>query len=86
MQTSVAPRFPCLDGLFRDLTRIEEVSVGLAGATAEGAELASDKTDVGEIDVAIDDVSDDVAGKFAAQEIGSDEKAEEVIAFGIGEK
>ena len=61
------PDFPSLYGLFSDLLRIEEVSIGLAGAAAEGAEFASDKTDVGEIDVPVDHVGDNVAGQFAAQ-------------------
>src|SRR5579864_8302650 len=47
-----------------------EVSVRLAGAAAEGAEFASHETDIGEIDVAVDDVGDDVAGEFGAQQVG----------------
>ena len=42
----------------------EEVGVRLTRAAAEGAELASDETDVGEIDVAIDNIGDDVAGEL----------------------
>ena len=60
-----------------------EVAVRLARAAAEGAELASDKTDVGEIHVAIDDVGDDIADQFAAQHVGGDQQAEQIVAFGI---
>ena len=54
-----------------------------ARAAAEGAELASDETHVGEVDVAVDDVGDDIAGKFATKFIGGDQQSEEIVAFGI---
>ena len=79
-------KIPCLDGLFRDLLRFKEVSIGLPRAAAEGAELASDETNVGEIDVAVHDVGDNVAGKLAAQEIGGDEQANQVVAFSVGKE
>ena len=75
---------PGFDGLLRDLLWIEEISVGLARAAAEGAELASHKTDVGEIDVAIHDVGDEVAAEFGAQQVGGGEQAEKIVAFGAG--
>ena len=86
MQTSVAPELPGLDGLLRDLIRVEEVSVGLARAAAEGAELASHKTNVGEVDVAIHDIRNKVAGKFGAQQVGGGEQAEQIIAFGVSQR
>src|SRR5262245_26306325 len=58
------PRF---DGLFGNLLWIQKVSVGFTRATTESAELASDKTNVSEIDVAVDDIRHDVAGEFAAE-------------------
>jgi hypothetical protein len=61
-----------------------EISVRLAGTAAEGAELASHKTDVSEIDIAVDHVSDDVADEFGAESVGGDEQAKEIIALGIG--
>ncbi len=77
---------PGLDGLLRHLVEREEVGVGLARAAAEGAELASHETDVGEIDVAVDHVGDEVAGEFGAQQVGGDQQAEEIVAFGIGQR
>ncbi len=77
---------PGFAGFLRHLIEREEVCVGLARAAAEGAELASDKTDVGEIDVAVDDVGDDVAGEFGAQYVGGGEQAEQIVAFGVGER
>ena len=53
--------FPGFGCLLRDLIETQEVGVGFARAAAEGAEFASDKTDVGEIDIAVHDVGDDIA-------------------------
>ena len=55
---------------------LEKVGVGFTRATAEGAEFTSNETDVREINVAVDDVGDDVSGQFATQYIGSDQQAE----------
>ena len=77
---------PGFDGFLRDLIRIEEVRVGLARAAAEGAELASHKTDVGEVDVAIHDIGDEVAGEFGAQQVGGGEQSEQVVAFGVSQR
>src|ERR1700730_12142021 len=63
-------KLPGFDRFFRHLIEREEITVGLARAAAEGAEFASDETDVGEIDISIDHVSDDIAGEFSAQQIG----------------
>ena len=68
MQTSVAPSVPGFNRLLSDLFDAEEVPVGFARAAAEGAELAADKTDIGEIDIAIDDVGDEIADQFAAKQ------------------
>ena len=78
-------KLPGFDGLLRHLIEGEEVGVRLARATAEGAEFASHETDVGEVDVAVDHVGDDVAGEFGAQDVRGDQQAEEIVAFGVGE-
>ena len=83
MQTSVAPSCPGFDGFLRHGLKAVEVAVLFARAAAEGAKLASDKADVGEIDIAIDDVGDQVADQFAAQHVGRDQQSEKVVAFGI---
>ena len=74
-----------LDGFLRDLIRFEEIGVRLARTAAEGAELASDETDVREVDVAIHDVGDEIAAKFGAQQVGGGEHAEQVIALDVGQ-
>ena len=56
------------------------------GADAKGAELASHKADVGEVDVAGDDVADDVSHKLTADFVGGHREAEEVISASRGEK
>ena len=66
---------PGFDGFARHIVERVEVRVGLARAAAEGAELASHKTDVGEIDVAVHHVGDDVAREFGAQHVGGDQQA-----------
>ena len=76
------PELPRFDGFASHVVESVEVGVGLARAAAEGAELASHETDVGEIDVAVDHVGDDVAGEFGAKQVGRDQQAEEVVAFG----
>jgi hypothetical protein len=77
---------PGFDCLLRHLIECEEVSIRLAWTAAEGAELASDETDVGEIDVAVDHISNDVAAELGAQEVGGDQEAEKVVAFGVGQR
>ena len=78
-------KFPGLHGLPSHVVERVKVCIGLARPAAEGAELASHKTDVGEIDVAVDHVGDDVADEFGAQHVGRDQQAQQVVAFGIGE-
>ena len=50
-----------LTRLVGDLFQREKVRLGMVGAAAEGTEFAADETNVGEIDVASDDVSNDLA-------------------------
>ena len=70
MQTSVAPRRPRLLGPVGDLVERERVGVGVGAPLGEGAEPAADVADVGEVDVAVDDVGDLVADGVAAQVVG----------------
>ena len=79
------PDLPGFDRLAGHVFERVEVGVRFARAAAEGAEFASDKTNVGEIDVAIDHVGDDVAREFGAQQIRGDQQAEQIVAFGIGQ-
>ncbi len=74
---------PGFDGFLRHGVEAVEVAVGFARSAAEGAKFASDKTDVGEIDVAIDHVGDQIADQIAAQHVGRDQQAEQIVAFGI---
>jgi hypothetical protein len=64
----------------------KKVSVGLARAAAEGTEFAADKTDVSEINVAIHNVGNDVAGEFDSQAIRSDQQGEKVVTLSVREK
>src|SRR5450432_4555120 len=66
------PKFPRFFSFVSDLVRIEEVCVRLARAAAEGAEFASHKADIGEINVAVHHVSNEVADEFTAQIVGGD--------------
>ncbi len=52
---------PGFHGFARHIVESVEIGVGLARPAAEGAELASHETDVGEIDVAVHHIGDDVA-------------------------
>src|SRR6266849_2769077 len=61
---------PCLVCVFRDFVETEIVGVRFARAAAESAEFASDEADVGEVNVAVDDVGDQVAGQLGTQEVG----------------
>ncbi len=69
MQTSVAPRATASrDFREHDLVGMV-VGVGFPSLPLEAAELASDETDIGEVDVAIDDVGNFVADVFGAREV-----------------
>jgi hypothetical protein len=74
------------DGLGGNLLGSMEVSVVLARATAEGAELATDKANVCEINIAVYDVSNDVADHLAPQLISGHQEAEEVVTVGVGDR
>src|SRR5437879_9981491 len=58
----------------------------MVGATAECTEFAADETDIGEVDVAGDDVSNHVPGERATQLVSRDEQAEQVVAFALGQQ
>ena len=55
-------------------------------AAAEGAKAALLDADVGEVDVAIDDVADDIADGLGAQLIGGGEHRQQIGAFGLEER
>ena len=73
------------DGFLRDLVRVQEICVGFSRPAAEGAELASDEANIREVDIAIDDVRDQVAGECAAKIVGSNEQSEKVVSFGVSQ-
>src|ERR1700719_603094 len=77
------PGFACLLG---HLLKAEKVGVRLARAAAEGAEFAADETDISEIDVAVDNVGDDVSDDLATQSVSRDEQTEEIVAVGVREQ
>jgi hypothetical protein len=58
------------------------VGVGLPALTLEAAELASHETDIGEVDIAIDDVGDFVTDVLGAREVGASDGRAQVIAAG----
>jgi hypothetical protein len=72
-----------LQGLLRDIFRFEEVGVGFAWAAAEGTKLASHEANISEVDIAVNDVSDEIAAEFGAQQVRGRQQAEQVVAFGV---
>src|SRR5450631_786964 len=61
------PQIPRLYGLFSNLLRIEKVRIGFARAATESAEFAPHKTNIREIDIAIDHVGDEIAHQLTSQ-------------------
>src|SRR5580704_101990 len=53
------PGFSCLLG---DLVEAEKVRVGFTRAAAEGTELAAYEADIGEINITVHDIGDDISG------------------------
>ena len=82
MQTSVAPRATRVGDLRDDGLVGMVVGVGLPALALEAAELASDETDVGEVDIAIDDVGDFVADVFGARQVGALDHRAQIVALG----
>src|ERR1700730_18325524 len=62
-----------------------KIGVWRAGSPRETAETTTNEANVGEIDVAIDDVGDSVAHGFAAQGVCHRDQSIECGAFGVGE-
>ena len=58
------------------------VGVGLPALALEAAELASHETDIGEVDIAIDDVGDFVADVLGARDVGAFDCRAQVVAIG----
>ena len=56
------------------------------GPRAEGAEFASHKTHISEVNVAIYDVGNEIAGEFGAQQVSGGQQGEQVIAFRMSQR
>ena len=75
----------CLPCAADDLVEREEVALLLAEVAAERAEAAPFDADVGEVDVAVDDVGDAVAVDLPAQFVRRGHQREEPRAVGLEE-
>ena len=75
-------QLPGLLGAVGDLLEGEAEGVGVGAALGERAEAAADVADVGEVDVAVDDVGHLVAHGVAAQVVGQPADRVEVGALG----
>ena len=73
---------PRLLGAVGDLVERERVGVGVGAPLGERAEPAADVADVGEVDVAVDDVGDVVADRLAAQVVGQPADLAQQVALG----
>jgi len=78
------PRFG-FERLRPNLLGREEIRGLVARSDAEGAELASHKADVGEIDVAGDDVANDIPDQATADFVAGHDQTEQVSSFAAGE-
>src|SRR6266700_6593017 len=76
---------PRLDRFIGYLFWFEKVSIRFARTTAERAKLATYKTDIRKVDVAINDISNDVPGEFGAKEVGGNKQADKIAAISAGE-
>ena len=90
-QTALDADLGCSPGrrltrLLTDLFRSEEISRLITRTDTERAKLTPHKADVGEIDVAGDDVADNVAYKLPADFIRGNGEPEQLIAAGICEE
>ena len=75
---------PGVGHLFDDRLVRMVVRVGFPALALEAAELASDEADVGEIDVAVDDVGDFIANVGGARQVGAfDHRAQIGVLAGI---
>ena len=89
---------PALDAHFRrapiprflrargDLVVGQEVRIGVVAALREGAEAAPHVTDVREVDVAVDDVRDDVADGVAPHVVGDPAQLLERVPLGFEQR
>ena len=57
-----------------------KIRIRFARTAAERAELASDKTDIRKIDIAIHYIADDVAHEFAAQIVRRNQQCQQRLA------
>ena len=75
-----------LAGLLANFFGREEVGGTIPRSDAKGTEFAAHVADVGEVDVAGDNVTDDVSGKLTADFVGGNRQPEEVVAGGRSEE
>ncbi len=84
MHTSVAPH--CSASRDFCATSSSERGCRVARTHAEGAELAPDETNVGEIDVAGDDVADYISHQPPPDFVGRNHQPEDVVAGAVSEQ
>src|ERR1700728_169021 len=77
---------PCFNRFLSDLIRLKKICVRFARAAAEGAEPASHKANVGEVNVAIYHIGNEVTGEFGAQQVGGGEHTEQIVTFGVSQR
>ena len=75
--------FPCFDGSTPDLFERVKVSVLFARRPAKGTEAASNKTDVGEVDISIDDVGDHITNAFSPDAVSRQDQSFHLRAAGL---
>src|SRR5205823_2526000 len=71
-----------LDNALGNFVKGEIIGVRGAGRRAKGAERAANKADVGEVDVAIHYVSNDITDDFPAHMVGNGNQGLQVVASG----
>ena len=86
MQSSVAPNSTASSIRAGEVLLGDLVGVGRAPALAEPAEGAADDADVGEVDVAVDDEGDPVAGQLGPQLVGGDPHLLDHLGPRLGEE
>src|SRR5580765_4378782 len=89
-QTTLDADFGCsqIPGFFRLPSHVFEgmkVGISFPRPTAERAKLASDKTNIREIDVAVDHVADDVADQLSTQVISRNQQGYQIIPPATGQ-
>ncbi len=76
LSSSVRASLPSFPGFLSHFLQGKEIGVGIFRAPAEGAELATDETDVGKIDILVYHVSNNVTNQIPAQPIGRQQQTQ----------